>query len=370
MADPITGRLLLVDDETRLMVALRDTLSDRGYEVVGVTSGADALAALRQKEFDLLLTDLTMPEMDGIALLRAALAHDPQMVGILMTGQGTISTAVEAMKSGALDYVLKPLKLAALLAVLERALTMRRLRLKNAELEKKVRDRTAELEAANKELEAFSYSVSHDLRAPLRAIRGFSDILEHEHLAEMSAEPQRLLGVVVGGAKRMEQLIEDLLRFSQLGRQPLQKQLVSVSTLVREIVAEMSGEPRDHRAEIEIGDLPDALADPALLRQVFVNLLSNAVKFSRGRERPRVEISSKVQGAERVYFVRDNGAGFNMRHAENLFGVFQRFHPADQFEGTGIGLSIVARIIQRHGGRIWAEAETNKGATFFFTLGS
>jgi signal transduction histidine kinase len=365
---PTHGRILIVDDEAPQMKALCNTLRDRGYETAGFTAGSPALEALREKSFDLLLSDLMMPGMDGIALLQEALKIEPNIVGIIMTGQGTIDTAVEAMKTGALDYILKPFKLSAILPVLSRALSVRKLRIENSELQKQVRARTDELEAANKELEAFSYSVSHDLRAPLRAIDAFSNVLLSKYSDDLPDDAQHLLGNVIGGAGQMSRLIEDLLRFSHLGRQPLSRRSVNIVALVREILDELDTEKKGRQIEIRVGDLPECEGDPALLRQVFVNLLSNAFKFTRHREKTIVEISSRPDGAELIYFVRDNGAGFEMQYAQKLFGVFQRMHRADEFEGTGVGLSIVQRIIQRHGGRIWAESEVNKGATFYFTL--
>jgi signal transduction histidine kinase len=368
MPDASSARILIVDDEAAQMKALCETLRDHDYETVGFTSGKDALAALRESKFDLFLTDLMMPEMDGVTLLRAAMESDSNLVGILMTGHGTIDTAVGAMKAGALDYILKPFKLSVILPVLTRALAVRRLRLENAELAQRVRERTAELEAANKELEAFSYSIAHDLRAPLRAIDGFSIILVNQYSPQLPAEAQRFLHNVSASAQHMGQLIDDLLRFSRLSRQTLSKRPVNLSTLVHEVLKEMRREQADRHVEVKVGDLPDCVGDPSLLKQVFVNLISNAFKYTRQKEKAMIEVDCGQQGSEKVYSIRDNGAGFDMRYAGKLFGVFQRLHSSDKFEGTGVGLSIVQRIVHRHGGRIWAEAEVDKGATFYFTL--
>ena len=351
------------------MTALCNTLQDQGYVTTGFTSAKEALTALHDQKFDLVLTDLMMPEMDGIEFLRIAQEIDRELVGIVMTGHGTIDTAVEAMKAGALDYILKPFKLSAVLPVLSRALAVRQLRLENAELAQRVRERTAELEVTNKELEAFSYSVSHDLRAPLRAVSAFARILAQDYASQMPAEAQHVLSRVTMNAQRMEHIIEDLLRFSRLGRQPLSKEPVNMSALVHEVAQELRHEHDDRNIEVVIGDLPDGVGDLSLLRQVVVNLLSNAFKFTRQKEQALVEVDCQQREEETVYFVRDNGVGFDMRYKAKLFGVFQRLHSVAQFEGTGVGLSIVQRIIQRHGGRIWAEAVVNQGATFFFTLG-
>ncbi len=368
MADLPPSNLLIVDDEEAHLKALCDTLQAQGYNTAGFSAPAAALAEIQPGRFDVLLTDLMMPEMDGIALLEEARRKDPHLAAIIMTGEGTIASAVEAMKRGAMDYILKPFKLRAVLPVLERALSMRRLRLENAALERSVRERTAELEIANRELEAFSYSVSHDLRAPLRHIEGFTDILLEQHAAAMPPEACRLVGVVLGQARQMNRLIDDLLRFSRLSQQPLTKGLIKTGELFQEVLDELQTERAGRQIEIRLGLLPDCQGDRSLLRQVVVNLLSNAFKFTRRRELATVEIGGRLQDQERLYYVRDNGAGFDMQYARRLFGVFQRMHRAEEYEGTGVGLSIVQRILLRHGGRIWAEAAVNQGATFYFTL--
>jgi two-component system, sensor histidine kinase and response regulator len=360
--------LLIVDDDAPQMKALCDTLRDHGFETTGFTSAKAALTALQKVEFHLLLTDLMMPEMDGVALLRAAQAVAPNLVGIVMTGQGTIDSAVEAMKAGALDFILKPFKLSAVIPVLSRTLAVRQLRIENVELTRHLRERTAELEAANKELEAFSDSVSHDLRAPLRAIDGLSSILLRTYSEQIPSEARDLLNRVIAATRRMRQLLEDLLNFSRLGRQPLSHKTVKLANLVQRGLDHLHTECEGRDVEVRVGQLPDCKGDPSLLEQVFVNLLSNALKFTRRREHAIIEVGCDEQPAELICFVRDNGAGFNMQYAERLFGVFQRLHRVEEFEGTGVGLSIVQRIILRHGGRIWAEAEVDKGATFFFTL--
>lgn len=368
MPDTAAARILVVDDEAPLMTALCRTLRQQGYETVGFTSGLAALEALHKSRYDLILTDLMMPEMNGIALLRAVAGIDPHLVAIVITGEGTIATAVEAMKAGALDYILKPFRLSIILPVISRALAVRQLRLENAELERRVRSRTAELEAANQELEAFSYSVSHDLRAPLRAVDGFTHILLANYASQMPHEAQQLLKKVSVSAQHMGHLVDDLLRFSRLGRQPLSKRPVNLSSLAHLVLEELREQQGGRQIEVGVGSLPDCQGDPSLLKQVFINLLSNAFKFTRQKELPVIEVGAQQTLGETVYFVRDNGVGFDMQYAQRLFGVFQRFHRPEEYEGTGVGLSIVQRIIQRHGGRIWAESEVGQGATFYFTL--
>jgi signal transduction histidine kinase len=242
----------------------------------------------------------------------------------------------------------------------------------NEDLERRVAARTAELQAANDELEAFAYSVSHDLRSPLRALDGFSRILLEEHAAALPREAREYLQGVRGNAQKMGRLIDDLLQFSRLGRQFIDKQLVSPADLVRQALTELRSEQEGRSVEIVIGTLPPCEGDPALLQQVWLNLLSNALKYTRKQPAARIEISGEAcrgpDGEECVYRVRDNGAGFDMKYARRLFGVFQRLHPARDYEGTGVGLAIVQRIVHRHGGHVWAEAAVNEGATFSFAL--
>ena len=239
----------------------------------------------------------------------------------------------------------------------------------NAELEVRVAERTAQLEAANKELEAFSYSVSHDLRAPLRAVDGFSQVLMEDFGPQLPEQGRHYLNTIRAGAQRMGSLIDDLLMFARLSRQPLRKRTVDTGTMVSEALEELASQRQDRQMEMRISDLAPCEGDRALLKQVWVNLLSNALKYTRLREPAVVEIGCTArQGEAVVYFVRDNGTGFDMQYAHKLFGVFQRLHRAEDFEGTGVGLAIVQRVVQRHGGRIWAEAVVDQGATFYFTV--
>lgn len=249
---------------------------------------------------------------------------------------------------------------------LRRAVT--RVQQMNEELEDRVRQRTAELEAANAELEAFSSSVSHDLRAPLRGVNGFARLLEEEHAAQLDAEGRRLLAVVRSEASRMGRLIDDLLRLSRLGRQPLHDVAVDVATLVAGAVAEVRSHYPGRAIEVELGPLPATTADPSLLRQVWLNLIDNAFKYTAPRAAASIRIAGRTNAAENQYDIADNGVGFDLAHAGGLFAVFQRLHSAEEFEGTGVGLALAQRIVHRHGGRIWAEAEPERGATFHFTL--
>ncbi|HZR57642.1 MAG TPA: ATP-binding protein [Terriglobales bacterium] len=238
----------------------------------------------------------------------------------------------------------------------------------NKDLERRVAERTQQLDAVNKELEAFSYSVAHDLRAPLRHINGFSKILEDDYGPTLEAEARHYLASIRNAAKNMGQLVDDLLKMGQIGRQELVCRPTNLKSLVEFAVRDLQLECEEREIDWRIGELPAIECDPGLMKQVFVNLLSNAVKYTRRCEKAIIETGQvTLQGAPTI-FVRDNGAGFDQQYAHKLFGVFQRLHRAEEFEGTGVGLATVQRIIQKHGGRIWAEAEVNKGATFFFAL--
>jgi len=245
----------------------------------------------------------------------------------------------------------------------------RNVELARAELEQRVEARTAELSSANRELEAFSYSVSHDLRAPVRAIVGFVQILEEDHGEKLDAGARRSLERVKVNARRMGDLIDDLLAFSQIGRTPMSRQRINMLQLAQSVVDEALRTAAPRAIAFTVEPLPPAFGEPSLINQVFVNLVANAVKFTGRRDHAAVTIGSRPDGnGATAYFVRDNGAGFDMRHADKLFGVFQRLHKPEDFEGTGVGLAIIDRVITRHGGRVWAEGQVDAGATFYFSL--
>jgi light-regulated signal transduction histidine kinase (bacteriophytochrome) len=236
------------------------------------------------------------------------------------------------------------------------------------ELNQQLQAQANNLAAANKELDAFSYSVSHDLRAPLRAIDGFTRILVEDYESTLDAEGQRVCAVIRHQTMRMGQLIDDLLAFSRLSRVDMRASSIDMEALANAVFRDVTTPEERERIDFQQEFLPSVVGDPTLMRQVWINLLSNAVKFSAKRKQAVIQVGGSQDAAENIYFVRDNGAGFDMRYADKLFGVFQRLHSEREFEGTGVGLAIIQRVIHRHGGRVWAEAEADKGAAFYFAL--
>jgi FixJ family two-component response regulator len=282
------ARLLIVDDESAQMRALCDTLVLEGYITHGFSSAQQALTELRPGQFDLLLTDLMMPEMDGITLINAARQIDSTLGAVVMTGHGTIDTAVQAMQVGALDYILKPFRLNVILPVISRALDVQRLRRENAELQARELRRSEELAAAYQALEAFSYSISHDLRAPLRTIDSFAQVLEDEFAQPLGEEGRRVIGIIRRGSQKMDQLIVGLLEFSRVGRERLELDRIDMTALADAAAAEAMAAYTGPKPQIDIAELPEAAGDATVMRQVWCNLIGNALKYSAKRPEPRI----------------------------------------------------------------------------------
>ena len=298
-------------------------------------------------------------------------AHRRGMKHYLATGEGPVLNRVvelTALRRDGTEFpvelTISPLRLGgkAVFTAFVRDITDRK------EAEESIKRSAAALEAANAELESFSYSVSHDLRAPLRAIDGYAQALLEDHASRLDAEGQRLLGVVRENAQRMGQLIDGLLRFARFGRQAMTMMAIDMTALAQVVVEELQQVGEGPPAPVTIEPLPPAVGDKTLIRQVLANLVGNAIKFSRGRPAPEVRVGGRPDGDEVIYFVRDNGVGFDMQYADKLFQVFGRLHRAEEFEGTGVGLALAQRIVHRHGGRVWAESVPGEGATFYFTL--
>jgi len=401
-------KLLIVDDMPTNLKLLRAQLEAEGHAVFEAQDGVEALELLRRQPVDGIVSDILMPRMDGYRLcheVRNSLQF--RDLPFIFHTNTYLSPGDEklALDLGADQYLRKPAGTESILKALQDAAAgpVRRpgpqlveadvlreyserlvkklgeknveleqakdeLQKNNADLERRVRERTAVLENANKDLDSFSHSVSHDLRAPVRAISGFSQILLSKSGSRLSDEDRRLLRIISSSAEEMGQMMESLLNLSCLGRQQLDKGLVKMTSLVQQVFDEQCDQRKGRQVDLRLGRLPDCTADPTLLKQVWVNLLSNAVKYTGKKEKAVIEVSCQQQSGENVYTIRDNGAGFDMQYAAKLFGAFQRFHDDGEFEGAGVGLSIVHRIIQRHGGRIWAESIEGEGATFSFTV--
>ncbi|HKU41574.1 MAG TPA: ATP-binding protein [Polyangiales bacterium] len=359
-ASPHRARVLLVDDNADMRDYVTRLLDER-YEVLALGDGQTALERARVAPPDLVLSDVMMPGLDGFGLLRALRAErrTKTIPIILLSARAGEESIVEGLSAGADDYLVKPFAARELLARVQTHL----------ELAEQRRAWASELERANRELESFSYSVSHDLRAPLRAIDGFSKRLI-DRQADFDDSARADLGQIRLGVQRMTALIDDLLELSRASRQPLRKRSLQLDELAKLVFEELSARSSERRARLEVQPGLDVDADPNLLRVAFENLLGNALKFSAPRAEPSIRVGKLERPGPTTFYVADNGVGFDMKYVAKLFQPFSRLHSTQEFEGTGIGLTTVQRIVARHGGRLWAEATPGQGATFYFTLAS
>lgn len=364
-------KILIVDDRPENLMTLRKVLQDLDIELIEATNGNDALRETLYHDFALALLDIQMPEMDGYEL--ASILREEEKTAnlpfIFISAVYTDNLNVfKGYEKGAFSFITKPFQPEILINKVKFFIEKHQQEIALIELNKDLKKKNQDLEAMNKELESFSYSVSHDLRSPLRSINGYAAILKEEYEDDLEEDAKRLLGNITRSALKMSDLIDSLLTLSRLGRKDRSIRKIDTEVLVDRVLKELSVEKDIPNPDIQVKKLPKMQGDPDLLKQVYVNLISNAIKYSSKKENPVVEIGAKEEGKETIYYVQDNGAGFNMEYEEKLFGVFQRLHGAREFEGIGIGLAIVKRIINSHGGRVWAEGKLNEGATFYFTV--
>jgi signal transduction histidine kinase len=371
--------VLCLEDSPRDAEIIREFLIDAGYDLNMDCTAVEKefVTFLRSHKYDIILSDFKLPGFDGFTALQWSVEICPDVPFICISGTVGEETAVELLKKGAVDYILKD-RLERLPSAIERALdeakekearkrAEKELVNLNIQLEQRIVERTFQLEAANKELEAFAYSVSHDLRAPLRAVDGFSKFVLEDYENKLDSEGKRLLNLIRSNIQKMDQLITDLLALSRVARCELNFSGIDMTQMAISMFKEIAPDVPD-KINLTVDQLPEAYADPTYMRQVWANLIANAIKFSSKEKKPLIKICGYTEDGSNVYYVKDNGVGFNPEYAHKLFGVFQRLHKSDDFEGTGVGLAIIQRIIRRHGGKVWAEGKEGKGATFWFSL--
>ena len=368
---PEIANILLVDDRPDNLLALETILGDLGQNLVRAVSGAEALRCLLKQDFAVILLDVQMPGMDGLetaALIRERERSTHTPIIFLTAADRNESLVFKGYVAGAVDYLFKPINPDILKAKVK---VFVELFLATEQVKRQARQLAGlnqELSAANQELDAFIYAVSHDLRAPLRGLSFYSSILLREHADQLDEKAQQRLEDMIKMTENMGQMIKALLDLSRLTRRIPQREPVDLKMIAQVIEKELRQQEPDRQVDLIIANSLDAKGDIRLLRVALTNLLENAWKFTGQRPKARIEFGVTVAPPEKIYFVRDNGAGFDMANSDKLFKAFQRLHTADEFPGTGVGLATVQRIIRRHGGRIWAESEVDKGATFYFTL--
>ncbi|MEQ8905344.1 ATP-binding protein [Ekhidna sp.] len=356
--------ILMVDDRPENLVALGRLLGDLPVNLFKATSGNEALRLTLHHDFALALLDIQMPQMDGYELAEFLRQEEKtqHMPFIFISAIYTDSINIfQGYEKGAFSYITKPFEPEVLLNKV-------RFFIEKHQQEVALKENTRKLQAMNEELESFSYSVSHDLRAPLRAIDGFSKVLQKKASDQLDESNLGHLNTIVENVDKMKKLIDDMLAFSKMSRQEQKTSVFDPKQLIEEVFEEEKQVVSNSKVEISIGEIPRIEADKDLIRQVFNNLIGNAIKYSSTKENPKIEVEGKNEGTETIISIKDNGVGFDEEYADKLFKIFQRLHDADEFEGTGVGLAIVKKIVDRHGGRVWAEAELDKGATFYIAL--
>ena len=383
--------ILLVEDNEGDERLIRELLGEQHlirFNVDLASSLKESESKIPENKFDIILLDLGLPDSNGLETLFKFKALFPELATIIiLTGLNDTEVGLKAVNSGAQDYIIKghvdsDKLLKSIIYSYERSRLNNELKSQiearkfaekeilklNSELEQRILDRTAQLKIVNLELEAFSHSVSHDLRAPLRHINGFAEILKEEYKDQLPEKAKNYLDTISDSAKKMNILIDDLIKLSRTNRIELKKSMLKMNQVLDDALSEVQPLLENRKVDINISTLPEIIGDYNLLRLVWVNLLDNAIKYTRPRKKAVINIDYKEEKEEFIFCIHDNGVGFDMNYAQKLFGAFQRLHSTDEFEGTGIGLSNVRRIISRHSGRTWAEAELDKGASFYFSL--
>lgn len=352
--------ILLVDDHPENLLALEAILERLDQNIVKANSGVEALKCLLDQDFAIILMDVQMPGMDGFETARLIRERDKTKhipIIFLTAINRNESHASRGYSLGAVDYIYKPFDPEIIITKVKVFV----------DLAKKTQELRYQL-SSYKELEAFTYSISHDLGAPLRMIRSFSNLLLNKYSGKLDEDGHEFLNIISSQARQMKQLIDDLLNFSKITQKSIEKSNIIMTNLAYYVVDTLQKLNPEQKINVIIGDLPIANGDRSMIKQVFINLVSNAFKYSKTKENPKIVIDSLIKGKEVFYYVEDNGIGFDMQHSSKIFDVFRRLHTEGEFEGTGIGLAIVRRIIQKHGGKVFAEGKVNEGAKFYFSL--
>ena len=361
-------KILIIEDNKSLNEELIDWFTFEGFEAWSADNGFDGIDMACQLVPDIILCDIMMPDMNGTEVLEdlrnnVSTRLIPFIFMTALSGRLNIRTGMEL---GADDYITKPFTRIELIKTVTT-------RLKKAEsirelTDTKAQERTAKLNFTNMELEAFNYSVSHDLHAPLRALNGYANMLTEDYADLLDSEGKRMLNAITEQSKKMGALIDDLLSFSRISTNEIKISAIDMHDLALTVFTELAADQDKAKIDFRITEIDSSYGDAPMIKQVWVNLISNAIKYTSKITIPVIEIGSTNTETETVFYIKDNGAGFDMEYYDKLFSVFKRLHSARQFEGNGVGLAIVQRIIQRHQGRVWAESEINKGTTFYFAL--
>ena len=366
-------KVLSIDDDRIILKLLDEFLRSEGYTSLTAKNGEEGLTIFKREKPQVVIVDVLMPDIDGLEVLKEVKGMDPEVEVIVMTGFGDMDMVIRALREGASDFLQKPIQIDVLKVALKRAEERRAMRRKLREyaqdLERLVEERTRELQEKNEELEQFVYTVSHDLKAPVVSIEGFSSLLMEMYGDRMDDRFRHYLGRVRDNALYMERLIGDLLEFSRAGRVAKPKEEVNLEEIVRETLEDLKGKAEEAGGTMEtVGKFPKVWGDPEHLRKVFFNLLDNALNYSHPERPPEVVIGCEEREEDFLFFVRDNGIGIEPEHIDKVFEMFRRLEDKKGVQGTGMGLTIAKRIVENHGGRIWAESSPGRGSTFFFTL--